>query len=56
MSIIYRDSGFENTNGDGSKEPDLEVTGSVYENIPFLWGKHGRSERAGDRKQNKCVT
>ena len=32
------------------QEPDLEVAGAVYENIPFLW-KHGGSQPgAGNKK------
>ncbi len=35
------------------QEPDLEVAGAVYENIPFLWKAWWES--AGSRKQeNRC--
>lgn len=33
------------------QEPDLEVAGAVYENIPFFYGKHGGSQPgAGNKK------
>ena len=32
------------------QEPDLEVAGAVYENIPFLWKACGSQPGAGNKK------